>query len=201
MKPDQPSEAFTETGLSPAPTIAIAALVTSAPGAGLAIRLSRIQQFALSAEQPLDAVVRQVAAPGWNGAGDPVYRKPGANPRASALSLFIDQPAYYLLKLHNSLGAQFSTDVAPFRRAANATGARLARACCVNDGVIGVPNQPAREEGCTLALFEAARTGEGNFVAAFDIYLEALGQIGGLQTVTPIILDPDVRWPDGTGNP
>ena len=116
---------------------------------------------------------------------------------ATALSLGANDDCYVVYVLDSSLRARFSTSLPPF-----ADGERssvdLFDATCVISGVAGVSGDPA-PSACSIAYFVAdfkkhAVPGKKH-KNRFNVNLEVASTMGGVTVVTPIIVDPDIRWP------
>lgn len=124
------------------------------------------------------------------GAGNkaPVYNNaPNSNPTPSALSLSCNQDIYLGFVLDAKLGATFA-DV-PFSGGYPGAAADYLSVTRVSDTLAYV-------------MVRAGSFGPGQFCKPFNIHLLAKGTNGsGVAYVTPIIIDPDTRQPDGSGPP
>ncbi len=107
------------------------------------------------------------------------------NPTPTALSLLVDRDLYIGFMLSPAMGVEFAET--PF------TG-----------GAIDVGKywfEPTRNSATTAWLMaRGSAFPEGDFVMPFNIHLVATGTFNdGTRYVTPLILDPDGRKPDGGG--
>lgn len=129
-------------------------------------------------------------------------------PYSSRLSLRNNQWRYIILKLSRSKNWQFCRDHPPFtlsKKAFNADLYREARRFEVDGTTSRVYQNPAGSgtfvpvrDGSFVAYFVADNRTSGNFEDhGFNIHVDLLYQ--GTQLRLPIVIDPDVRYPGGSG--
>ena len=124
------------------------------------------------------------------GAGNkaPVYNNaPNTNPTPSALSLSCNQDIYLGFVLDPKLGVEF--DDLPFSGGYPGAAADYLSVTKVSATTAYV-------------MVKAGSFGPGQFCKPFNIHLLAKGTQGnGVAYVTPLVIDPDTRIPDGSGPP
>lgn len=112
---------------------------------------------------------------------------PNKNPTPSALSLAVNQDVYLGFILDPRLGASFAQ--VPFSGGYVGADADYLSVTRVNDTQ-------------AYLIVKGSAFGSGEYCKPFNIHVEAKGTQGNaVPYVTPLIIDPDTRWPDGPNPP
>jgi len=139
---------------------------------------------------------------------DDDHQKEPKIPYASRLSLRNHEWCYVIFRLARSKKWQFCRDQPPFTLGTKAFKTDLYREArrFEADGTISKvfqdPPQSGtfkpQEEGSRVAYFIADNTTSGDFEDhGFNIHVDLLYQ--GSHVRLPIVIDPDIRWPGGSG--
>lgn len=153
--------------------------IGDAQGSGFNVRYGAAQKYSGSIDMAALLANPPTGKPTYNDAAN-------KNPMPSALSLSVGENIYLGFRLAKKLDAGFSAT--PF-------SAGNAAAASVYADVTRVSDVAA------YMLVRGSAFPRPDAWFPFNIHLEAEGKIGQVSYVTPIILDPDTRYPDGAGPP
>lgn len=148
----------------------------------------------------LDEVLRRVAA-GTLSMPDNPSPKP---PFSTQLSLNNEQYCYIILKLSGK-NWQFSHKGAPFSIGIDGLKADVYRRARRVDAQGAVVDPSATKTGCKVAyLIADGVTASGgtprDYIHPFNLHVDLIDQNStSAPSYIPIIIDPDIRWPGGSG--
>lgn len=170
---------------------------------GLDLNYSGMKKYVLTSPASPDAqladICKDVSDPkfAWD---EPKYGKT----MGSALSIGIDGSAYVIIVLHPEICARYRTGTVPFMSGTAAAQARHYNPRLFADGRLLGAGQVLTSQSpeCRTAMFTVDHAGLSGAVSVmpFNIYLEVPGNThDGKPYVTPIIIDPDTRYPPTEG--
>lgn len=176
----------------------LAKLVAVAPS-GLKIRYGKIRRYTFATSAELMAKLAHVAQHSvpegeWRG---PIFR--GEEGKGTALSLNLQGDAVVAFLLSRSLCAEFSTNYPAFSLGTATPKDRYYQPQIIN----GSDNKLA----CFCAFPPKESDGDvGVYADAFNIHLDVLDELRAhdgtmVKVRTPLVIDPEVRHPQGTTPP